>query len=76
MQYGRCKCGAHEFWGSGMNPAPCTPCEKCGTIPAGSPTSHPDPIPHEFVGHKVETDDGDKTLSRCRWCMKTKTELK
>jgi hypothetical protein len=75
MQYGKCKCGKYEFWGSGMMPARCSPCEICGTIPAGSPTTHPDPLPHNYYVEKVETDDGDKSLTRCRWCLKTKTEI-
>lgn len=75
MIYGQCKCGAIQFWGSGMNPAPCNPCKQCGTIPATHVNAHPEPIDHEFYVSQVETDEGMKPLSRCRYCMKTKAQI-
>ena len=70
MQYGKCECGSLEFWGSGMVPATCSPCEKCGTLPWGGEVRE-----HEFYVEVVEADDGDHTLSRCRWCMQTKRDI-
>ena len=76
MIYSRCKCGNVQQWGSGMPPAKCDPCPKCGTIPATGPDCHPDPVPHDFsFAEQVETDEGPKTLSRCRYCLKTKKEI-
>jgi hypothetical protein len=75
MRYERCRCGKLEFWGSGMSPAPCSGCEDCGTTPASHPDGHKTPEPHEFVAHSVDTDAGAATLSRCRWCMKTRKQL-
>lgn len=71
MKYWQCKCGDYQFYGSGMSPEPCTYCKKCGTTAAGLP-----PIPHEFTMiSKVETDEGEKKLSRCKWCYKTKSQI-
>lgn len=76
MIYSQCKCGEREHWGSGMMPARCRPCEKCGTVPASSPDAHPDPVPHDFsLTEKVLTDEGEKTLTRCRHCYRTKAQI-
>lgn len=76
MNFHRCKCGEKQCWESGMPPPRCTPCEKCGTVPGPGPNAHPDPIPHEFTAvSEVETDEGMKKLTRCRWCHKTKAEI-
>ncbi len=74
MQYYRCKCGDSEAWCSD-SPWPCARCKKCGSDLAGGPDLHRDPRPHEFLEYPVETDDGQATLSRCRWCMKTKKQI-
>lgn len=76
MAYGRCVCGKREFWGSGMEPAPCSPCEECGAVPAAGPNLHPDPVPHDFsLTSDVETDEGPKPLTRCRYCFKTRAQI-
>lgn len=75
MIYSQCKCGETKHWGSGMDPAPCTPCRKCGSVPAGGPSQHRDPVPHDFQAQPVETDDGPRALSRCRHCMKTRAQI-
>lgn len=66
----KCKCGAETFFGSGMMPNPCEPCPRCGTNPGMVEVR-----PHEFEIHTVETDEGSKPLSRCRWCMRTKKAI-
>lgn len=63
MRYYTCFCGNLECWGSDP-PSPCSKCEKCGTRPGGG-----EPKEHDWDPYKVETDEGDKTLTRCRWCM-------
>ncbi len=76
MQYFRCKCGSVEHWSSGMGPFPCDGCAKCGTNVAGGPDEHQAPEPHNFdLITQVETDDGPKPLTRCRWCLKTPKEI-
>ncbi len=74
MQYYRCKCGAAESWGS-MGPDPCYGCAKCGTTLDLAPNLHRDPIPHEMIEGTVMTDDGEKPLTRCRFCQKTRASL-
>ena len=74
MKYYRCKCGAHEAWGS-MPPAPCAFCRKCGSDLAGSPDTHRDPKPHDFRATVVETDEGPKPLSRCVYCMQSRGDI-
>lgn len=76
MISGSCKCGRLRYWAcGGEEPAPCTACETCGTVPTSLVGSPRLPIAHEFVAHKVETDDGDATLSRCRFCHRTRREI-
>ena len=70
MRYYTCKCGEYEFYGSGMNPEPCFSCKKCGTNCFKNPAE-----PHVFYQSKIETDDGYKQLSRCKYCFKTKREI-
>ncbi len=76
MQYARCKCGEMESWTSGMVPSQCARCDKCGSGYGYSPTTHVEPVPHLMVPHKVETDDGPATLSRCRYCNHTRAQIK
>ena len=75
MQYWKCKCGKSEFYGSGMGPSPCQECPDCHTTVSQSPEGHKRAVPHEFNVHQVETDEGMKPLSRCRWCLKTKAHI-
>jgi hypothetical protein len=37
--------------------------------------SRQEPKPHNFSTSMVNTDEGMKPLSRCMWCMKTKTRI-
>lgn len=75
MQYARCKCGEYEIWTT-MGIQPCSWCLKCGTVPAYGPGPHnTERTPHKMESHKVETDGEDATLSRCRYCGRTKREL-
>jgi len=73
MKYNQCQCGELKFWGSGMNPSPCSKCDKCGT---GIGPEYLVPKEHDFsMVEKVDTDEGPKTLSRCRWCYYSKADL-
>lgn len=53
-----------------MSPSPCIACPHCGTNLMGGEV-----VPHKFVPEKVETDEGEATLSRCYYCMDTKKEI-
>ncbi len=75
MIYSRCRCGDRQHWGSGMKPPRCTPCKKCGTVPATGPNSHPEPVPHDFRAVPVAADQAGATLTRCMICLKTKAEI-
>ena len=75
MRYSRCRCGELEHWGSGMSPHRCARCPKCGSDIASGPSSHGEPLDHEFVAHEVETDEGPKPLSRCRYCHRTRSQI-
>lgn len=76
MIYYKCLCGKHEFWGSGMEPAPCKACDECGKTLATGPSEHKDPISHDFsMKEVVNTDEGPKTLTCCRYCFQTKTRI-
>lgn len=72
MQYFTCKCGETEAWTSGEMPAKCTGCPKCNTVPGYQPT---EPVPHEYEVAMVDTDDGPKPRSYCRWCYKSKQQI-
>jgi hypothetical protein len=74
MQFYRCKCGKSRCWGS-MPPSPCAKCKHCGSDFAQAPDAHREPLPHEFVPQMVQTDDGPKPLSRCRFCCLSQAEI-
>jgi len=74
MQHYRCKYGNCESWGSD-GPFPCDRCSKCGSDLAPAPFLHEDPKPHEFIQEMVETDEGPKPLSMCKWCYRTKRQI-
>lgn len=74
MIFSQCKCGNLKSWSSGCE-TPCAWCTKCDSDLATGPDLHRDRVPHEFEAHKVDTDEGPKTLSRCRWCMRTKAQI-
>lgn len=56
-------------------PPICTQCKECFSDLAESPNLHVTPKEHDFVQHDVETDEGMKYLSRCRYCHKTLKEI-
>lgn len=74
MRYYRCKCGWLMSWGS-MPPHPCSKCEKCGSNLAEGPDLHEEPQEHDWVIEKVETDEGLKDRTHCRWCGRRKIEI-
>lgn len=74
MQYYRCKCGEATAWGS-IPPPQCSFCPTCKSNLALSAGSHTDPKPHEFYPSRVETDEGEKSVTTCRLCMRTKKEI-
>lgn len=74
MIFYRCKCGKAKCWSS-MGPTRCFKCDECGSDLASGPENHREPLPHEFVETKVTTDYGEKTLTRCSHCMKTKAQI-
>jgi len=73
VRYYECPCSDTMIWGSD-SPSPCDPCLKCGSVPT-TDKSIRKPIPHEFYQEKVETDEGEKVLSRCKYCSRTKKEV-
>lgn len=71
MRYHRCKCGHKEVMESGMPPPACDPCEKCGTVPASSPSLHPDVEGHQ-LNMEMSVKDGETVqIWRCLRCFKT-----
>lgn len=75
MQYYRCKCGEHEAWGS-MPPARCSQCKKCNSDLSLHPDYHNEPVPHDFSSvEKLTTDQGEATITRCRYCHYTKAQI-
>lgn len=75
MRYLRCQCGKCEGWNSGMPENPCDGCKECNTTMSSSPSGHKELTPHEMVAYPIESDQGDSTLSRCRWCHDTKKTI-
>lgn len=75
MIYYRCKCGDAQAWGS-LPPEQCDSCSKCRSNLATGPSLHREPKAHEFtLVNKVMTDEGEKDLTYCRYCTRTKHEL-
>ncbi|MDE2103781.1 MAG: hypothetical protein KGL39_41470 [Patescibacteria group bacterium] len=75
MQYYRCKCGKQTAWGS-MPPYPCDGCPDCNTTLTQHPDYHEAPEPHEFSSvQNITTDQGPATITRCRWCGKTREQI-
>jgi hypothetical protein len=75
MQYYRCKCGIMESYGS-MSPPQCMKCGSCGSDLATAPDRHHEPKPHKFETiQTVQTDEGDKTLTLCNYCHKSKRDI-
>lgn len=67
MMYYRCKCGDRESFGS-MPPNPCAQCETCGSDLAPTPELHRPPRDHDWETRLVDTDEGQRELTVCRWC--------
>jgi len=68
MQDYYCQCGSYRSFGS-MGPNPCAECDKCHTTPTLNGYGQPKkPEPHDWVQEIVETDEGPKTLTVCRYC--------
>ena len=75
MRAWQCECGKIKWFGTD-NPPQCEFCEKCGTTVAGSPDCHKtERTPHEFYVTQIDTDEGPKPLSRCRYCHRTKAQI-
>ena len=76
MQYWKCKCGSYEAWGSDSPPL-CGKCSKCGgSALKDSEGNYREPLPHDFsMVSDVETDEGLKPLTRCKYCYHTKKQL-
>lgn len=75
MLYYRCKCGKSKAWGS-MPPFPCSGCSTCGTTMEVHPDYHTTPKPHDFIKNEIETDEGFSTISKCKYCGWTLSEIK
>jgi hypothetical protein len=70
-----CQCGKITGWYSGMSPNPCGGCSDCGTS-INYPGLHEPTKPHDFsLTQIVETDEGRKPLTRCRWCLLTRVQV-
>ena len=74
MQFYRCKCGSSRAFGS-QSPAACHRCLECGSDLAQAPSLHGEPAPHAYYQELVDTDEGKKPLSRCRYCQRTRVEI-
>lgn len=75
MQYYRCKCGNREAHGS-MPPYRCSKCSKCGSDLATHPDLHAEPVEHDFSSvETVKTDQGDATITSCKYCYRTKEQV-
>lgn len=72
----RCKCGFVFGSFSGMTPADCSGCSKCGTTLASNPDGHKPIAPHDFVAKPVrDADQPDATITRCSKCLRTKRQI-
>lgn len=75
MRYYRCRCGKEEAWTT-IGVTACNWCAACGTTLAESPEGHSEVrTPHRLEATTVRTDEGDATLSRCKWCGRTRADL-
>lgn len=75
MRYYRCKCGDSSAFGS-MPPDRCAWCEKCDSSLAEASDLHRERVPHDFSSvQSLKTDQGDATITRCRWCHLTSDEI-
>lgn len=74
MQFYRCRCGNSQSVGS-MAPYPCARCRECKSDLATHPENHREPEPHRLVTVPIDTDNGESSITRCRYCYRTKGEL-
>jgi hypothetical protein len=70
VRYHRCKCGNKEMWESGMSPPACDPCDKCGTVPAMSPSLHPEVEEHQLNMEITVRNGHTIKVWRCLRCLK------
>jgi hypothetical protein len=71
MNYWRCVCGERDCWESGMPPAACVVCDKCGSTLATSPSTHREPENHRPDGGRLEVKDQTCCrVTRCEACRK------
>ena len=67
MQYWRCQCGESEYYESGMYPADCAGCDKCGTTFAQSAGEHKQRAGHDLV-IRYDQMTGQPRMQRCNKC--------
>lgn len=72
-----CKC-EHLTWYTSMGVPKCAWCDRCQTAPWPTKSGHPTVrVPHDFsMVEQVNTDEGLKPLTRCKFCLKTPAQLK
>jgi hypothetical protein len=59
-----------------MPPYACSRCAECGSDLATHPDFHREPKPHDFSFiEKVRTDQGEATITCCRYCMRRRDEI-
>jgi len=59
-----------------MPPDQCAFCPKCNTTLSTHPDFHREPTPHEFDSvQTITTDQGQATITRCRYCHLTQAEI-
>ncbi len=69
MNYLRCKCGAAEYFESGMPPQPCQGCSECGTTYAYAPDGHKPLIPHD-PKPQFDRNTGEPDGGICKRCFR------
>lgn len=67
----RCKCGESRAYGS-MPPEPCHECPICHTTLETHPDLHRRALDHDWHTAYVQTDEGMKPVTTCRWCGRHK----
>lgn len=73
MQWFTCQCGKTVWFGNCIEM--CASCVICGSgmNPSGVISQ---PVPHNFsLIETVITDEGEKQVTRCIWCGRTKYEI-
>lgn len=70
MKFHQCKCGARQYYESGMPPQPCQGCSKCGTTLATRPDGHKTPEPHDFEV-RYDSKTGKPKRQICKRCYES-----